>query len=270
MKRSSAHLRPVVVLSGALAALGGCGHDWDPYTPVEPQPSTGTGTGGSAGTGGEATGGVPGTSSTSSGSTASSAGGGGASTSSSVGGGGPCDPAFSDDFSGDLGQWQIDSGTWSIQGGALAQLDPLAGTTLIYVPDVVLGDQRLQATTTMVSGATGGAIELVARIDPDNPGNRYWCAFQPSDGWLVIRAEADYLKLAEPVAFQVDLAQTPGYSATASHVMHFDVVGTTLHCWVEGVVGADATTSDGLYTQGSVGLKTYLKHALFDDFTVCP
>jgi hypothetical protein len=260
----------VVVLSGALAALGGCGHDWDPFTPVEPQPSTAAGTGGSAGAGGEATGGVPGTSSMSNGSTASSAGGGGASTSSSVGGGAPCDPAFSDDFSGDLADWSIGSGTWAIQGGALAQLDALAATTLIYVPSVDLDDQRLQTTITMVSGDTSGAVELVARIDPDNPGNRYWCAFQPSDGWLVIRAEANYVKVAEPVAFQVDLGQTPGYSATASHVMRFDVVGTTLHCWVEGVVGADATTSDALYTHGAPGVKTYLKHALFDDFVVCP
>ena len=227
------------------------------------------------GSGGGGTGAAGASSSASSGSSASSASSTATTasvTSSSTGSGDPCaTPLFFDDFGSGLADWQADSGNWTIENGALVQQDEQSGQPTIRVPAFpTLADQRLRATTKAVSGPTNGAIQLVARIDPSNPGNRYWCAFQPWDGWFIIRVEANYLTVNDPVAFQVNLSLTPGYSPTASRVMHFDVVGTMLKCWVEGVVGADATTSDGLYTQGAFGLKTYYQRVSFDDVTVCP
>jgi hypothetical protein len=176
-----------------------------------------------------------------------------------------------DDFSGDLQAWTVDGGTWAIEAGALEQHDDAASATLIYVPGFDdLADLRLQASTTAVSGDVGGAVELVARIDPTNPGNRYWCGFQPADGYLIVRIDANYLKVSDPIDFQVDLSQTPDYDPAASHTLHFELLGTMLHCWVEGVVGADATASDDTYTHGMFGLKTYQQRARFDDVAVCP
>jgi hypothetical protein len=193
-------------------------------------------------------------------------------TSSSTGSGDPCaSPLFSDDFGLGLADWQIDSGSWVVENGTLVQQEELSGAPTIWMPSFSnLADHRLRATTKAVSGALYGAIQLVARIDPNNPGNRYWCAYQPWDGWLIIRVEANYQTVNDPVSFQVNLSQTAGYSPTDSRVMHFEVVGTMLHCWVEGVVGADATTSDGTYTQGGFGLKTYFQRVSFDDVTACP
>ena len=260
----------------ALTALTGCSHSWEEYAPVDGPASSGTSSssGSSSSTSGEGGAGASGGMTASS--SSSSSGGSGGTTSVGGAGGVPVEgcqaPVFFDDFSGNLSKWQVDSGSWAIESGALAQTDPLAATTLIFATGDTnnLTDQRIQALTTLVAGDTSGAIELVARIDPASPGNRYWCAFQPSDGWLVIRVEANYVKVADIVEFQVDLTDTPGYVATDPHMMHFDVVGTQLHCWVDGVVGAEAIVSNGTYDKGTFGAKTYVKHARFDDFTVCP
>jgi hypothetical protein len=256
-----------------VAALAGCQHAWDDYDPGAAG-STAAGSGGVGGAGVASGAGAGASSSSSSASSAAASNGGaGGSTGTGAGGGGePCPaPLFTDDFSGDLRAWTVDGGTWAIDAGALEQQDETASAALIYVPGFAdLADQRLQATTTAVSGDVGGALELAARIDPANPGNRYWCGFQPADGYLIVRVDANYLKVNDPIAFQVDLSQTPNYDPAASHTLHFELQGTTLHCWVEGVVGADATTSDGTYTQGLFGLKTYLQRARFDDMAVCP
>src|SRR6185436_13613716 len=134
---------------------------------------------------------APGASSASSGPSSTAA------SSSSTGAGGPCiAPLFTDDFSGGLGQWQAGLGDWQLEDGGVAQVNDAQPETLLYVPATAnYGDIRLQAKTRMVSsGGSDGTTELVARADPNNPGNRYWCGFQHSTGWLIIRPDANYLK----------------------------------------------------------------------------
>lgn len=257
-------MRPCVRY-GAPFALGIVGIGCTLTTPLdELQGSGGSGTGGASASSSASN--VSNASSASSSATTASV------TSSSTGSGDACaSPLFFDDFGSGLADWQIESGSWGIENGALVQQDKSLGTPTIRVPSFPnLADHRLSATITPLSGALYGAVQLVARIDPNNPGNRYWCAFQPWDGWLIIRVEANYQTVNDPVSFQVNLSQTPGYTPTDTRVMHFDVVGTTLKCWVEGVVGADATTSDGTYAQGTFGLKTYFQSVSFDDVTACP
>lgn len=253
----------------------GCSHDWDGYDPRSSSSSAVTSTG-SVGSGGASTatstGPGGGTSSASSGVAAGGSAGAGAGGGGGTGGDSRrcTNTIFADDFSGDLSAWQAMNGTWEIDGGALVQQDETVPETQIFVPSFgELTDYRVQVTTTMVDGATENTTELVARIDPQNPGNRYWCGFQVSAGRIIIRVDANYQKVIDTNNTVVDLTQTPGYSPTAPHVMNFEVIGNALHCWVEGVVGADVTGLDNTYESGTFGLKTYLQHASFDDVVVC-
>jgi hypothetical protein len=188
-----------------------------------------------------------------------------------AGAGGAADastPLFSDDFSGDLSAWSpAGTGDWKIVGGELHQGDPTADLALIYVPLVDAANYRVVARMRQVGAANqaGGAVEIAFRIDPTTP-SLYHCNWEPNFGRIVIQ----YLDGANEDVILEKFAPLPaGYDPFATFTMELSIVAAQIQCRILEVPGSEiAAGASPLFPKGSVGLKTWMMAAAFDDFEV--
>jgi hypothetical protein len=214
-----------------------------------------------AGQGGAATGGGG----------AGATGGGGAGATGGGGAGGGDTLLFSDEFDGDMSKWQVfGEPTWSVTAGEMRQTNPHAQLTLVYAPALdALTDYRAVTRMRQIQGSSGGAMELVFRVDVDVP-QYYYCNYEPNDGGFLLMGT----DLAQPAGYDVqtmwvDIGSIPSYDPMAWYTMVLEVQGMTMRCYLEEI--AEATLTVGkpdLATYGSAGMKVWDMATAYDYFRV--
>lgn len=158
---------------------------------------------------------------------------------------------FYDDFSHDLSQWTIVTGTWVIESGELSQNDTAYSHHIAYAGDVWT-DVTVEAKVKLISGHAYGAVlaryvdaSNYYRIDIRTDTNMVQLAMVKS-GWLII---------IDQKAF------TP--SLNTWYTLRLEIVGSTLNGYIDDVKYVSANNEE--LTRGRIGLNTYASHVHFDD-----
>ena len=205
-------------------------------------------TGGSGGGGGKA--------GSSTGGAAGSAGSAGAAGS---GGGGAL--LFSDDFeTGAAKSWTTSGGTWAVtQDGSHVYAQQASGTgssvLLSAAGSTTWTDQIIEVRVKVLSFG-GSSSSYFAAIYGRFTGADYYALVLRSDGKLAIRKDKSTLGSA------VDA----GIVAGTWYTLRFEIVGTTLKAYVDGVLKDSET--DATLSAGGIALGTINATAEFDDVRV--
>lgn len=149
--------------------------------------------------------------------------------------------SYSDDFSGTLGSWTSDSGTWAITSGTLRQTT--AGGSyrkLRYSSAMDTNDYYSQATAVSDSGTIGSGVFV--RGANSATVTYYAYTFFGGDSSYVVEITAG----AETI-----LATGSAYTSGASIVARLQATGTALTGTRGGA--ADISTNDGSLTAGAAG-----------------
>ena len=169
---------------------------------------------------------------------------------------------FRDDFDGTLANWTTVSGAWVLQSSELVQQSDTTTGTLLAVQDVG-DDYRVVATMRRLSGAVGGAMEIVVRAA--SQAAYYQCNWEPETGDLEIQDTALTTPLAQRTLV---LADIPNYSRDQPITMELEVRGAQLRCCLRELPDATLTLTSGVYPTGGMGLQTWLLAAAFDSLRV--
>jgi hypothetical protein len=176
---------------------------------------------------------------------------------------------FDDEFGGAAmsASWLLSNGTW-MQGGGEATETSSAGGTMIWVNgfdtatdyEVVVGARMTGATP-----VSDNAMEVLVRVSATTMNYHEQCSWEPGDKFLRI------FDVPRTRTNDLDSAMiTQTIDPLGSYTMHARMVGATLHCWVDGVAGADLTlTFTGTQlangeSAGSFGVGTYNHTVAFD------
>ncbi len=153
--------------------------------------------------------------------------------------------SYSDDFSGTLGAWTSDSGSWTITSGTLRQTTSGGSyRKLRYSSAMDTNDYYCQCT--IVNGASTEAPGPFVRGAVSSTVTYYAYIFFGSDFSYIVEITAG----AETI-----LATGGSYTAASSVVARLDATGTALTGTRGGA--ADVSTTDGSLTSGAVGCATF-------------
>lgn len=153
--------------------------------------------------------------------------------------------SYSDDFSGTLGAWTSDSGSWTITSGTLRQTtsggsyrklrySSAMDSNDYYSQCTIVNAASTEALGPFVRGATSGTVTYYAYI------------FFAGDASYMVEITAG----AETI-----LATGSAYTSGASIVARLTANGTALTGTRGG--SADISTTDGSLTTGAAGCATY-------------
>jgi hypothetical protein len=188
-------------------------------------------------------------------------------------GAGDADPGcWRDDFdSTGLPGWTVVGGDWSQASGEARQSDDEANPSFMIAGELA-STRSFRATTRMrqISGASGGAMEICFRTNPADPGDQYFCNWEPNSAQMVLmRGFSDFgtMSLSE---LNLDLEDSPGWDPFRTFTMVLEVDGSSFRCWIEEVPGTEITAVDSSLAQGAVGLKTYRMATAYEYLEVCP
>lgn len=255
------------VPSGAGAGIGSSAGSADGGSAT--QASGGSDAGGTAGAGG-ATGALGGTAGqASAGSAPGGAGGAGGSTG-GVDGGAPGDPnlLLSDDFESGSSSWlEVAGSPWSVAldaGSASSgfQLSPVFSDFYVAIAkDGKWADQSITAKVKVLAfggTGTGDVVSLIARF---NSLDDYYAAVLRPDGRAAIRA-----RVAGAPTASIKTSPNFGVVAGTWYEMRFELVGSSLRLYVDGVLRVEA--QDERIAEGTVALGGENSAAIFDDVSV--
>ncbi|HTR53544.1 MAG TPA: hypothetical protein VMJ10_22780 [Kofleriaceae bacterium] len=160
--------------------------------------------------------------------------------------------------------WSSTGGIWQTAGAELQETSTVSQLAVAYHADpaITYADARVVGTMHAISAGPGDAIELALRVDAMNV-HMYHCNWEPADGGFLIQ-RTDNVNTT-PVIQMTTLAIT-GRSVDDPVIMEFQVSGDVFTCCLHGIPGAMLTGTDGTYTDGSIGVKTYEASAGFSNF----
>jgi hypothetical protein len=180
----------------------------------------------------------------------------------------PSSTLFDDEFDDGViaPVWDLDSGSWTEKQGMFYETGN--GGTTIWVKGFETATDYNVVVAASAQGNTpviDDAIETAVRVTNDVNHTHYQCSWEPGDKTLrlfdVPRTHTNDLD-SLPSTLTLDPFRT--------YVIHTDVTGKTIHCYVEGVPTAnltlqltDAQLNAGL-GMGTFGLATYNQSAAFD------
>lgn len=160
---------------------------------------------------------------------------------------------FYDDFSGDLSQWTVVSGTWAIENSEYSQSDETRGRLHSIAGDPNWIDYTIEAKAKILSGM--GAMIFFRYVDTN-----WYEAF--------IRADINVAVISKHVAGELTwIASTPFTSeAGVWYELKVEVKGSNIRFYVDGALILE--TTDPTFTKGKTGLATLNAHVHFDDVIV--
>ena len=161
--------------------------------------------------------------------------------------------------------WHLDSGTWSESGGQANETSASGGTAIWVNGFDTATDYEVVTTARARSTPTNDdALEIAIRVSKTPTSYRYQCSWEPGDKFLRL------FDVPRTRTNDVDLPIAQSFDPLQSFTIHARITGATLHCWVDGVIGADATVTftagqlgNGLGA-GTFGLATYNLAGAFD------
>lgn len=181
----------------------------------------------------------------------------------------PPETIFYDDFSGDLTQWTVVSGTWSIEGGQLKSVitDGQNYPHIIYVDNSV-ADFAYEATLRKVEGSWGGLMfrgsslpsesgdyYLVVLGHPSVGVDSYWIAKWTSDSWITL----------------VPWSKLSGLDITVGATIKVDFRSSTLKVYIEETnvySGIETFRASGVFGCAVSGWRNGNTTYYFDDVNV--
>lgn len=244
------------VLSVAAASLvvASCVFDWDKL-----DRRLAGATGGAAGAGG--VGGRDPSSSSQGGTGGASSGGSGPGGAGSGGG----TLIFADEFDSPNPVWTSFQGNWLVTGGEMQQTDDAESLTFNWVSTMgSLTDYRIVTEMRQLTNPFDGAIETIFRINPASPQQTYFCNWEPSTGAFLVMSQDVGPTTNVIDVVTINTANIPNYTATMPVTMELTAIGSTIHCWLHEIPGADLTVTDTTYSSGSFGFKTYRIGAAYE------
>ena len=175
-------------------------------------------------------------------------------------------PIYASPAFGDFGAaWTSFGGSWSVSAGELDETNGIVQLAYAHHLVAAIGGAGYRVVASMRqvgNGSLGGALELAARIDATKS-SMYHCNFEPNDGFFLIQHTDSGVGGGTLTTTTLNVPDALG-----SYMMEFQVIGTGLECCVRGVTGAHLNATDGLYTTGEVGVKSYEMAAAFKQFAV--
>ncbi len=179
---------------------------------------------------------------------------------------------FYDDFEdGVLDGWQIEAGDWSAVGGEARQGDFRASLAYMFAEETTrLTNYRIRSQFRLVRDDGPGAIEVDFRIDPAQTGSQYFCNWEPNTGDFLVMWQSPSITTEVIDMLTIDTDTISGFDVNAPITMNIEVRGSTIHCWLDEIPGADLTVTDARHPTGAVGFKTYALSAAYQFLEVCP
>ncbi|PTL75579.1 AbfB domain-containing protein [Vitiosangium sp. GDMCC 1.1324] len=167
-------------------------------------------------------------------------------------------PPFGDDFNdGNANGWNIHGGSWSVTNG---QLSVAAHAGAKAVPaGVLFSNGTLDADITMGTAGNAGLLFRASRLEIGT--DAYQGYFAGIDQGQVFLGRADNnWTLVASVAMSI--------AANVPHHLRVVAVGSNLKVYLDDMATPKLNVTDVSYTAGTVGVRTYLADARFDNVTV--
>lgn len=177
-----------------------------------------------------------------------------------------------DDFDAPgLPGWTVVAGDWSQSGGEAIQSNDVVNLSFMFA-DELGGTGDFRATTRMrqTSGSRGGALEICFRTNPSEPGEQYFCNWEPNNAQMVLMRGDAVFGTRSLQELDLDVESSPGWDALRTFTMVLEVEGNRFRCWIEEVPGTEIVAVDRSYDVGAVGLKTYQMAGAYEYLEVCP
>lgn len=152
---------------------------------------------------------------------------------------------YSDDFSGTLGSWTQDSGTWSISSGILTLAAAGAYRKLRYTSAMDTNDYYSQADMRSPDSAVGTGVFVRGTADANVT---YY-------GYVFFGNDASYIVEITAGAESILASGGSTSGATTYTACRLAATGTSLVGTRNGA--ADISTSDGTLTTGRAGIMAY-------------